>query len=145
MKHTIKEYFTFSSRERNGTLILIIIIVVLITINNTMQLFVPEKEFDNTQFEQEINEFLTQLKSKEEEEYVSRLDKYIIERYDTLNLFKFNPNTTSDKEWKQLGLTNKQISNIKNYLERGGTFKFKDDFRKMYGIRTKQYQILKLH
>ncbi len=139
----IKEYFNFNRRERNGTIVLISIIVILLIVLNTMHLFVEEKKYDYSEFEKEIDSFLSSLTPKTEEDYNSRLDQYIIDRYDTLELFVFNPNTTSDNDWLKLGLTEKQIGTINNYLSKGGKFYDKTDFKKMYGIRTKQYQILK--
>ncbi len=143
MKASVKEYFNFTKRERNGTIILLIIIVILLIISNTMFLFGNDKNYDYSNFEAEIDSFFVSLESKDNEEYISRLDQYIIDRYDTLELFKFNPNTIDSEDWLKLGLTEKQIGTINNYLSKGGKFYDKKDFQKMYGIRTKQYQILK--
>ena len=143
MKYKLKEYFSFTKRERNGTLILVALIIMLFVANKTTHLFFPDKDHNYTEFETEVDKFLAGLEEIEEGTYVSRLDKYIIARYDTLDLFMFDPNTTTNEEWLLLGLTKKQISTINTYIERGGSFKIKDDFRKIYGIRTKQYQILK--
>ena len=141
--HKLKEYFNFTKRERNGTLLLLSIILIIFTANQTMHFFFKDKEYDYTKFDQEVNQFLASLNPIEEDEHLNRLDKYIIARYDTLDLFMFNPNNTSSEQWKKLGMTEKQISTITNYTSKGGTFRVKDDFRKIYGIRTKQFQILK--
>ncbi len=143
MKLTIKEYFNFSKREKNGTIILLAIIAILLIANNTMFVFAKDKNYDYSNFETEIDTFITSLNSKENEKYVNRLDQYIIDRYDTLELFIFNPNSTSPEDWLKLGLTKKQIGTLNNYLSKGGKYYDKKDFQKMYGIRTKQYQILK--
>jgi len=143
MKQSVKEYFNFSKRERNGTIILLGIIAILLIVNNTMFLFVKDNNLDYSNFEAEIDTFFSSLNNKENEEYVNRLDQYIINRYDTLELFTFNPNSTSTEDWLKLGLTEKQIGTINNYLSKGGKFYDKKDFQKTYGIRTKQYQILK--
>ena len=138
----IKKYFSFKKKDRLGFFILIIIVVILFAIN----LIIPninrkEPDYDFSNFEAKIDSFENSLKPIEKK-YISRLDQYIIDRYDSLVLFNFNPNTVSDEQWLKLGLTEKQISTINNYKSRGGKFFIKDDFRKIYGIRTKQFHIL---
>jgi len=143
MQETIKEYFTFNKKERNGILVLVIIIVIILIFNKTVALFDKPESINYTEFETQITEFKTFLIPKAEEEYIDRLDQYIIDKYDSLELFNFNPNTTTSENWLKLGLTEKQITTINKYLERGGKFYSKDDFQKIYGIRQKQYEILK--
>ncbi len=82
-------------------------------------------------------------RSMEEADTLSRLDAYIIKRYDTIALFAFDPNTASKEQLISLGLTAKQAGNIMKYRDNGGRFAEPDDFRKMYGIRSMQYRILK--
>lgn len=50
------------------------------------------------------------------------------------SLFAFDPNTATDSDFGRLGLTGKQIKTIRKYQDKGGKFKNKDDFLKMYGI-----------
>lgn len=59
-----------------------------------------------------------------------------------LNPFPFNPNNMSKEQWEKLGLKEKQISVIENYLKKGGKFYKKDDFKKMYCISLDEYSIL---
>lgn len=49
-------------------------------------------------------------------------------------LFTFDPNIVSDTEFLHLGLTEKQIQTIRNYQSKGGSFRNKADFLKIYGI-----------
>ena len=138
----LKKYFTFRRNNRLGFFALFTIIILLLFIDLSIsKLKEKHKKYDFSKFSTQIDSFENSLKPIKKE-YISRLDKYIIARYDTLNLFKFNPNTASDKQWKELGLTQKQINTINNYKSRGGRFLIKDDLRKIYGIRTRQYQIL---
>lgn len=142
MKEQIKDYFTFTKSEKNGLLVLATLILLVLIFNNTVHLFVKNEKIDFSEFQKEIADFEASLQPKEEEEYLDRLDKYIVEMYDTLELFSFDPNSATQNQWKLLGLTDKQINTINNYKERGGKFFTKDDFRKIYGIRQKQYEIL---
>ncbi len=143
MKEQFKNFFYFSRGEKNGILVLLSILVILIAAPFIIQVFSKNKPYINEQFTNEIELFNQSLKVAEEPEYNNRLNQYIIERYDSLTLFYFNPNSTSAENYKKLGLTDKQISTISNYLNKGGKFYVKNDFKKIYGIRDQQYQILK--
>lgn len=106
-------------------------------------LFIPETANDLSAFKKEIDAFEKGIKEKNKHSYRNRLDQYIENRYDTLELFYFDPNVTKSESFKKLGLTDKQIATINNYRNKGGRFYVKDDFRKIYGIRNYQYLKLK--
>ncbi len=138
----LKKYFSFRKKDRLGFFILFSIIIVLFIIDLSIpSLNKKTHKYNFSKFTSQIDSFESSLKPVKKE-YISRLDKYIVARYDTLNLFNFDPNTTTNKQWLKLGLTKKQIKTINNYKSRGGKFLIKEDFRKIYGIRTRQYQIL---
>jgi competence ComEA-like helix-hairpin-helix protein len=139
----IKDFFYFTKSERNGIFFLIVLIFLVIILPKIYFSYQTETKIDAKKFEKEIEHFESSLQTIPEQSYQSRLDKYITERYDTLDLFYFNPNTTTDNSFKKLGLTDKQIVTIRNYLNKGGKFYIKDDFRKIYGIRQVQYLKLK--
>ena len=139
----IKDLLYFTKSERNGISILLILMSLVIFAPSVYKLFLPETENDFSNFKKEITEFEKGLKKTNKQNYSNRLNKFIEDRYDTLELFYFDPNITSNESFKKLGLTNKQISTINNYRNKGGSFFVKDDFRKIYGIRHYQYLKLK--
>jgi len=49
-------------------------------------------------------------------------------------LFSFNPNKISEDDWIRLGLTKKNAITIQKYLSKGGTFRNKEDLKKIYGV-----------
>jgi DNA uptake protein ComE-like DNA-binding protein len=53
-------------------------------------------------------------------------------------LFVFDPNTASDREFLRLGFSDKQIATIRKYLDKGGVFRDKADFFKIRVISEKQ-------
>ena len=107
-KEQIKELLTFTKGESQGITVLLVILFILIIGNFSITYFVSEKKYDFTEFEKEIADFEASLIPLKEDAYESKLDKYIIARYDSLELFKFNPNTTSKSDWAKLGFTKKQ-------------------------------------
>ena len=48
--------------------------------------------------------------------------------------FPFDPNTISLEDLQRLGLSERQAASIENYRAKGGRFRSKDDFRKMYVV-----------
>ncbi len=143
MREQFKDLFYFSKGEKNGIIVLLAILMVIMAAPYIAELFTNNEPTINKEFEKEIELFTHSLQKVEEPTYNNRLNQFIIERYDSLKLFYFNPNNTSIENYKKLGLTEKQIETINNYLSKGGQFYVKDDFRKIYGIRHQQYQILK--
>lgn len=49
-------------------------------------------------------------------------------------LFYFDPNTLSQEGWLRLGLREKTVNTIQNYLSKGGQFKKPEDLQKIYGL-----------
>ena len=139
----IKDLLYFTKSERNGISLLLVLLLLAILAPYLYEITIPQTDNDLSTFKKEIAEFENHLKETKKQSYKNRLDKYIENRYDTLDLFYFDPNRTSDQSFTKLGLTDKQIATINNYLNKGGHFYVKDDFRKIYGIRNYQYLKLK--
>ncbi len=57
-------------------------------------------------------------------------------------LFYFDPNTISTSDWKRLGIRDKTIQTIHNYIARGGRFYKPDDLQKIYGLHQEEYERL---
>ena len=55
------------------------------------------------------------------------------------SLFAFNPNTITIDSLQLLGLTQKQALTIIHYREKGGRFRKKEDFSKMYTVSPEKY------
>jgi len=139
----IKDFFYFTKGERNGISLLIVLMLIAILIPFVYQYFLPETANDYLSFQKEITNFENTLQKSKKKPYINQLDKYIENQYDTLDLFYFDPNNTTKESFKKLGLTDKQIGTINNYLGKGGRFYVKDDFQKIYGIGLHQYLKLK--
>ena len=57
-------------------------------------------------------------------------------------LFKFNPNTITLDSLQMLGFTPKQAQSILNYRAKGGVFRKKGDFAKLYVVDSARYAML---
>ena len=56
--------------------------------------------------------------------------------------FPFDPNTVTSEDLVRLGLSERQAESILNYREKGGRFRAKEDFRKMYVVSDTLYERL---
>lgn len=58
-------------------------------------------------------------------------------------LFTFDPNTIDSQSAILLGISEKQVRSLMHYREKGGRFKNKDDFARLYGLSNEKYQLLR--
>jgi competence ComEA-like helix-hairpin-helix protein len=58
----------------------------------------------------------------------------------SIKLFSFNPNTNTINDWINLGLTEKQGQSILKYISKGGSFKVKNDMKKMHVVKPELFR-----
>lgn len=69
-------------------------------------------------------------------------NKYYAVRGRAVSRFPFDPNTADSTELLALGLEPWQVRNIYKYRAKGGVFRKKEDFGRVYGLTNKQYREL---
>ena len=152
LRNELREYFSFTKKERVGIFVLIGLIIIVFIAPYFFSS--PASKIDPGKLAQFQNE-ITQLKSlhaddssferKEdhEENHNSHhaLD-YSTHQEEKSSLFYFDPNTTSPEQWKRLGIGDRTIHTIQNYLTKGGKFRAAEDLNKIYGMRHKDYERL---
>jgi len=141
----IKSFIKPSKRLERGYLYFIILIVLIqIFLSFNAKYLMREKKYDISKFQKEIKEFReSKIQNSDENGNLDYYDQLQIKKYDTLKLFSFNPNIASSEEFKALGFSEKQTKIILNYRTKGGKFKVKRDFSKIYCISDIQYEKLK--
>jgi len=135
LKSFLRDYFTLTSRERGGALTLASVIIIQIGILFWMKFRdpAPFPEVEKHAVLLKKFEYSKQQKEKFNRESHASAD---------IKLFPFNPNTVTDQQWQQLGMSEKQTSVIRNYLNKGGRFRKKEDVAKMYVISENQFRKL---
>ncbi len=139
-----KDYFYFSKTERNGITVLLVIIVAIILYPFLHQRFVPEKAYDFSEFKKKMEkyeELMADYKKAREhiEETKTRQRPTFRETRVELTPFLFNPNELSKEEFMELGLSERIASNIINFRNAGGQFRFREDFQRIYSINETLY------
>jgi len=122
MRNFLSDFFYFNKKERRGIYILIVIITFIGIFNLALPLIIQKPIIDFAKYEQIIKRYdsLLILSNKSQDTII--------------HLYNFNPNNLKLEEWLQLGLNQKQAQVIINYRNKGGVFKTKEDFRKIYSI-----------
>ncbi|MBL7914270.1 MAG: helix-hairpin-helix domain-containing protein [Bacteroidia bacterium] len=149
LKSFIRDYFTLTTRERNGGLALMFIILVQIGFLAWYNYF---KEPDTSILEKH-QLVIMQAEEKlahQQQQKKDALDKKFAGNYEPVpikpeRLFDFDPNTITDAEWQALGLSEKQTRIVRNYLNKGGKFRKKEDVASIYGIQPALYERLEPH
>src|SRR5690554_658389 len=132
MKDWLEKYFGFTQREIRGLCVFIIVMVVWLVFPTILSWIKPnEQELITAKDESEIYEFVyaTPSTHKENATYPFAPDSPL-----EVDYFEFNPNKLNHQEGVRLGLTERQIRMVQNYISKGGSFYRKEDFKKIYAI-----------
>lgn len=152
-KEITTDYLTFTRKERIGivTVLLIIILLILLSISSN-QGGTGQQTTDSTWMvavkKLEQKESIAEKNSRDEYESNAAIYQYDPSKNNYYNnkpageLFYFDPNTVSKSGWQKLGLRDKTIGTIQNYLGKGGHFKKAEDLQRVYGLHKDEYERL---
>ncbi len=145
-KQFLSGYLSNTKKERSGSLVLIAIIVILCLPPFFYALFISEKKYDHSAFEKEIKslkekqadstiKYQRKYADDESPQYYQPSEKnYAAEKQFRGEMFYFDPNTLDEAGWQRLGIRDKTIATIKNYLSKGGKFRKPEDIDKIWGL-----------
>jgi competence ComEA-like helix-hairpin-helix protein len=142
-KEFFSDYFHFTRKERIAAIV-IVFLIFLIWLSPTVHRLIQSRRdsADKTwlvaakQLETKKAELKTTVENHDLDEMIA--PKKIAAHSPGL-LFDFDPNVASDEEWTKLGLREKTIRIIKNFLDHGGRFKKPGDLKKIYGLSPGEF------
>lgn len=123
----VKGYFYFSQSERKGIIALIILLLVIIAIPAVYGFIFPPQPLDIRITALPVASADTRIESEVPGSAGSK----------AASRFQFDPNTATDAELKQLGFSDKNITTLHKYLDKGGKIKQPSDLEKLYGLDKK--------
>lgn len=134
MKRILKDYFTFSKKERTAVIILLLFMIAFIAMPwlywaNPAPPLLNKALVD---FMAKSND--TSAKAGAENDSFSDRKEVNVKGPGVHELFVFDPNTISAEGWKRLGLKDRTIQTILNYRSKGGSFRQPGDLRKIWGL-----------
>ncbi|MGB0177588.1 MAG: helix-hairpin-helix domain-containing protein [Owenweeksia sp.] len=117
----LKEFSTYTRRQRNGIFVLLLLILTLWGLLLVDDYFYTIQPTDFSAFEEAIAKW-------EHEDSIARFER------NNFIPFAFDPNEASDSIWRALGLSQRQAQTLRNYRSKGGEFYRFSDLEKMYGL-----------
>lgn len=146
IKNSLKDYFTFTKRERRGVSALLVILIILFgVLFYTHFITEPKSKMNIAAYEREIKKFEASLIPKKEKVFIYTNSIVPVDSSPHVmphTLFPFNPNNLPVDQWKKLGVPDWIVKRIKNYESKGGRFKKKEDVQKIYSMPADLYQQL---
>ncbi len=151
-----KDYFYFTKGQQIGLTVLISLIILT---SIAKYLFIPhlissESEVVDTDFFHQVELFKASLQETKQPSYSKTYNsdhkkyprQYPTKTRDKLQpsqLFTFNPNELDSIGFIKLGLKPFMAHNILKYRAKGGRYKTAEQFGKLYGLSSEQFEQLK--
>jgi competence protein ComEA len=130
MKRIIKDYFTFSKKERIAVVILLLLMAAFIVAPYLYQV-----KFEPPVISKELAAFIA-VGDTQQAAGTSAEEKFTATPAVTkVSVFPFDPNLASETDWERLGLAARTARTIINYRNKGGRFRTPEDIRKIWGLR----------
>ncbi|MBR5378593.1 MAG: helix-hairpin-helix domain-containing protein [Bacteroidales bacterium] len=128
---SLRKWFSFSKGERVAIITILALVLLLIL----ACLFRPSRKSLSDESLHNLDSLLSLRKAAIEQQQQADKPQELAE----LHPFPFNPNTLTEEEWLQMGLTDRQVRNIMNYKAKGGKFYSKNDLGKLYTISEEEF------
>ncbi|MEO6404194.1 MAG: helix-hairpin-helix domain-containing protein [Ferruginibacter sp.] len=145
-------YLHFTKKERNGTAFLLLIILLIALIPFLVTFFYKKEIPSVLDYTNEVEALKQKQAENSRKKFANTEDSDPYEHYYpkkensysavSLHPFYFDPNTLSADGWKKMGIREKTIATIQNYLSKGGRFKVADDIKKIWGIKEEEAEQL---
>ena len=130
---SLRKWFSFSKGERIAILSILAVIILLVL----ACLFRPTRKSLSEASLHNLDSLLALRQAAIEAQHQQSETK--TQEIAELHPFPFNPNALTEEEWRQIGLTDRQIRNIMNYQAKGGKFYTKNDLGKLYTISEEEF------
>ncbi len=146
-KSWLRNYTGFSRKSRTGIVALIALILLLTMVPLLLPLLQPPQPHPAGSLSQEmaaLERFNPDTTVRHPRKYPAKHPASWPPDRPALSpvLFPFDPNQVSDSGWQRLGLREKTIRTIRNYLSKGGRFRTATDIRKIWGLRPEEAERL---
>ncbi|HEV2830409.1 MAG TPA: helix-hairpin-helix domain-containing protein [Hanamia sp.] len=147
-KQFVKEYLSFTRKERWGIISVVLLILFFTILPFFYPYFIKKEMADGTAFEKEMARL--RIDSSGKKNYTKNFDneyyndyspnvKYVSKKIET---FTFDPNTATATDWIRLGVREKTASTIQKYISKGGRFYKPEDIKKIWGLSKTDVQRL---
>jgi len=144
-KDFARDYLAFSRKERIGIIVIIFMIFFIWLSPKILSSAKPRQaplDSDWISATKKLQSKRTVIKDEEprdENANALTFERPVSSKNIKTELFNFDPNKATADEWKRLGVHEKVIRTIQNYLSKGGHFYKSSDLQKIYGLKPEDY------
>jgi competence protein ComEA len=161
LKFWLRNYFAFSQTEIRSflTISVLMVVILLVTFINKFTNITNNYTAENASQDKEILQKWVAEIDKKQQAYEAENPKKDYQKFDkqgetgkqasfenstnkAYTLFAFEPNVADEQTFIKLGLPKFMAQRIVNYRNKGGKFKIKADFKKIYGLLPEKYEEL---
>lgn len=151
-RNVVKDYFTFSRKERRGLLVLFLILATVFILPRFIT--VKRSDINKDRFEQELARLKIVVDSSRGNSEYPHDDNYPnysqpkpreLSSVSAGKPFDFDPNTLNPNGWRKLGVREKTINTIQKFLASGYKFRQPEDIKKIYGLSKEEAKKLIPH
>lgn len=141
--YTLQEYFYYTRLERNAGIVLCCL-CCLVWLSPLAFPFIikPADKVDFSEVQRIAASLAPAPQQVEADNETVAFRSYENKSPRKLETFHFDPNTATKDDFVRLGLSPRTAQSILNYREKGGHFHKKEDFAKIYTLRTEDYKRL---
>ena len=145
----LKDFFYLQRNDRQAILVLLGIIIICLT----LFIIVGKVNTKESSLGNDYSADNPKSMTGDNHQESSTADKNISEKHPLYykvegtihELFPFDPNTADSTQLLKLGLQSWQVRSIYRFRAKGGIFREKTDFARLYGLTKKQYEIGRAH
>ncbi len=147
----VADYLSFTKKDRIGILLLLLVIAGVFLIPQTIPSNAPKAGvIEDTAWAASMKRLEQKTIDNDQQAFSeNNSSNYQYDRSQGYTqslakgeLFNFDPNTLSAEGWKKLGLREKTIHTIQNYLSKGGHFRKPEDLQRVYGLFPDEFERL---
>src|SRR5258705_6852398 len=146
MERSCKRLPGLSRKERMGIIAIILLIFFIwlspkILRNSRPKNITVDTGWANLtqKLQQKPAEMKKNEETQDENSNALAFEKYVDSKGTKAELFYFDPNKIAVEDWKRLGIREKTIHTIENYLNKGGHFSRPSDLQKVYGLKREEF------
>lgn len=148
----MKSFFYFTKSELKGLLLLLTVVFFLVLLFFILPFFQTEHATNHEDFKEQLAAFEETIVMQEaaapkyprryQKKYEQKKQENEPEEILVGDPFPFDPNKSSFEELLALGLSQRAAHSVLNYREKGGQFRQKSDFSKIYTLSAANFERL---
>lgn len=140
-----KDLFYFSKGERNGIIVMFALILLVLFTPSIYRVFYKPEVYDFSEVEFAVKDFEDRLEAMRSAAEAERFERRNFSREATVSAslrltpFPFDPNQLPESEWERMGIPAHVVRTIKNFESAGGSFRYKEDVKRIYLLSDEMY------